>query len=56
VGAVASREHCIAVLKTGYQRQRALAALHLSLIEPGSPLFNTSAPAWRQQRLLAQMS
>jgi uncharacterized protein (TIGR02270 family) len=56
VGAVVSREHCIAVLKTGYQRQRALAALHLSLIEPGTPLVNTSAPAWRQQRLLSQTS
>jgi uncharacterized protein (TIGR02270 family) len=56
VGAPVTREHCINVLKTGYQRQRILAAHYLCLLEPGTPLFNTSAPAWRQQRLLAQMS
>ena len=56
VGELPSRAHCVDVLKAGYQRQRALAALHLCLVEPGTPLFNTSAPAWRQQRLLAQMS
>jgi hypothetical protein len=43
------------VLKTGHQRQRILAAHYLCLLNPGTPLFNTSAPAWRQQRLLAQM-
>ncbi len=48
--------HCVAVLKNGYQRQRILAARYLCLLEPGTPLFNTSAPAWRQQRLLAQMA
>jgi uncharacterized protein (TIGR02270 family) len=55
MGAPVTREHCIAVLKSGYQRQRVLAAQYLCLLEPGTPLFNTSAPAWRQQRLLAQM-
>lgn len=55
VGAPVTREHCIHVLKTGYQRQRILAAHYLCLLEPGTPLFNTSAPAWRQQRLLARM-
>ena len=49
-------EHCVEVLKSGYQRQRILAAQHLCLLGPGTPLFNTSAPAWRQQRLLAQMT
>jgi uncharacterized protein (TIGR02270 family) len=56
MGAPVTREHCIAVLKTGYQRQRILAAHYLCLLEPGTPLFNTSAPAWRQQRLLAGMN
>jgi uncharacterized protein (TIGR02270 family) len=55
MGAPVTREHCIHVLKTGYQRQRILAAHYLCLLEPGTPLFNTSAPAWRQQRLLARM-
>jgi uncharacterized protein (TIGR02270 family) len=55
MGAPVTREHCVDVLKNGYQRQRTLAAHHLCLLEPGTPLFNTSAPAWRQQRLLAKM-
>ena len=56
MGAPVSRPHCIDVLKTGYQRQRVLAAHYLCLLNPGTPLFNTSAPAWRQQKLLAQMA
>jgi uncharacterized protein (TIGR02270 family) len=56
IGAPVTRAHCIEVLKTGYQRQRILAAHYLCLLDPGTPLFNTSAPTWRQQRLLAQMS
>jgi uncharacterized protein (TIGR02270 family) len=56
MGAPVTRAHCIDVLKNGYQRQRILAAHYLCLLEPGTPLFNTSAPAWRQQKLLAQMS
>jgi uncharacterized protein (TIGR02270 family) len=55
IGAPVTRGHCIHVLKNGYQRQRILAAHYLCLLEPGTPLFNTSAPAWRQQRLLARM-
>ena len=47
---------CQRVLREGYQRQRIVAALHLSLRSSGTPLFNTSAPASRQERLLAQMS
>jgi uncharacterized protein (TIGR02270 family) len=49
-------EHCLRVLKEGFQRQRILAAHYLCLLKPGTVLFNTSAPAWRQQRLLAEMS
>jgi hypothetical protein len=56
MGAPVTREHCIEVLKNGYQRQRILAAHYLCLLEPGTPLFNTSAPAWRQQRWLAKMA
>ena len=55
MGAPVTREHCIDVLKNGYQRQRILAAHYLCLLDPGTTLFNTSAPAWRQQRLLARM-
>lgn len=47
--------HCLGVLKTGYQRQRIAAAQYLCLLTPGTPLFNTAQPTWRQQRLLAQM-
>jgi uncharacterized protein (TIGR02270 family) len=56
IGAPVTRAHCIDVLKNGYQRQRILAAHYLCLLEPGTPLFNTSAPAWRQQKLLAGMT
>jgi uncharacterized protein (TIGR02270 family) len=56
MGAAVTREHCIQVLENGYQRQRILAAHYLCLLNPGTPLFNTSAPARRQQALLAQMS
>ena len=56
MGAPVTREHCIDILKNGYQRQRILAAHYLCLLEPGTPLFNTSAPAWRQQKLLALMT
>ena len=47
-----SPSHCLAVLKTGFQRQRIAAAEYLSLLQPGTPLFNAAAPTWRQQRLL----
>jgi len=55
MGAPVTREHCIDVLKNGYQRQRILAAHYLCLLEPGTPLFDTSAPVSRQRRLLAEM-
>jgi uncharacterized protein (TIGR02270 family) len=56
MGAPVTREHCIDVLRNGYQRQRILAAHYLCLLEPGTPMFNTSAPAWRQQRRLAKIA
>lgn len=52
MGAPATREHCIQVLKDGYQRQRIAAAQYLCLLNPGTKLFPTSAPAWRQKRWL----
>ena len=55
VGEPPSTAHCRSVLKTGFQRQRIAAAEYLCLLQPGTPLFNVAAPAWRQERLLAQM-
>lgn len=55
IGSPLSREHCIDVLKHGYQRQRIAAACHLCLLRPGTPLFEWRAPAWRQQQELLQM-
>ncbi len=55
MGEPVTHEHCLKVLKVGYQRQRNAAAHYLCLLQPGTPLFNTSAPAWRQQRWLAKM-
>jgi uncharacterized protein (TIGR02270 family) len=55
VGAPITREQCIEVLKTGYQRQRILAAHHLCLLEPGSVLFEWRAPAWRQAQALTAL-
>ena len=46
-------ENCRRVLQVGQQRQRMAAAVYLSLLNPGTPLFEWRAPAWRQQRLLA---
>ncbi|MBT2324388.1 TIGR02270 family protein [Variovorax paradoxus] len=46
---------CLSVLKSGFQRQRKAAAVYLCLMNPGTPLFNCAAPAWRQQRWLDAM-
>lgn len=53
MGAPPSVAHCEQVLRTGTQRQRIAAAYYLCVLQPGRPLFNCAAPAWRQQRLLA---
>ena len=39
-------------LKTGYQRQRAAAAMELAILKPGRPLFEVRAPGFRQQQML----
>ncbi len=41
MGEPVTREHCIHVLKEGYQRQRIAAAEYLCLLEPGTQLFPT---------------
>jgi uncharacterized protein (TIGR02270 family) len=53
IGAPPSVAHCGQVLRTGTQRQRITAAHYLCVLQPGRPLFNCAAPAWRQERLLA---
>lgn len=45
-------EHLQYVLRYGYQRQRNAAALELAIRQPGTPLFETRAPGFRQQKLL----
>lgn len=47
--------HCIEVLKSGYQRQRMLAAFHRCLLQPGTALFEWRAPEPRQRRALATL-
>ncbi len=54
VGKPITVEHCQQVLNTGFQRQRRAAALELALLQKDEPLFNTSAPGFRQQQLLRQ--
>ena len=56
MGAVPTPATCLEVLKTGFQRQRIAAAEYLTLLTPGTLLFNTAAPTRRQQRLLAAMT
>lgn len=48
LGKTVSDEHLQQVLCSGSQRQRANAAIELSLLNPGQPLFNTRAPGFRQ--------
>jgi uncharacterized protein (TIGR02270 family) len=56
LGEPVSSGHCLQVLRAGYQRQRIGAALFLALLHSDQSLFEWRAPAWRQQRLLAQMN
>ncbi len=52
VGKPITEEHCQHVLRYGYQRQRAAAALELAIRNPETPLFDVSAPGFRQQKIL----
>jgi uncharacterized protein (TIGR02270 family) len=56
MGEPVTRKHCVDVLRNGFQRQRAAAAEYLCLLNPGSSVFPTRAPAWRQKRWLAKLS
>lgn len=55
LGQPVTQVNCVGVLRCGFQRQRVAAALHLSLLRPGTPLFPTSAPALRQLRCLGEL-
>jgi uncharacterized protein (TIGR02270 family) len=52
MGQPISSEHLNQVLRNGRQRQRAAAALELTLMQPGLPLFEVRAQGVRQQHLL----
>jgi len=51
-GQPVSQSVCTEVLRQGFQRQRRSAAIELALLNSEEPLFNTSATARRQERLL----
>jgi len=51
-GVPRTHECASGVLREGTQRQRELAALMLALHHHATPLFNVTAPAWRQKTLL----
>ena len=53
VGKPITPEWCWQVLREGYQRQRAAAAIELAIMQPDQPLFEVRAPGFRQQKLLA---
>jgi len=56
MGAVPTPAACFKVLEAGFQRHRTAAAEYLALLTPGTPMFNTAAPAPRQRLLLAAMT
>ena len=56
MGQAPSPATCLEVLDTGFQRQRIAAAQYRVLLAPGTPLFNTAAPTWRQKRWLAGLA
>jgi len=51
-GQPVNAEHCRQLLRQGRQGLRQAAAFELALMEPAAPLFETRAPAFRQQRQL----
>lgn len=52
VGAPPSREHCVQVLREGYQRQRVAAVCWSALSGTDRVTFDCAAPTWRQRRWL----
>jgi uncharacterized protein (TIGR02270 family) len=53
LGQLPTPESCVVALSNGRQTQRVAAAEWLCVLEPGTVLFNTSAPSRRQKRLLS---
>ena len=51
-GQPVNAEHCRQLLRQGRQGLRQAAAFELALMDPAAPLFETRAPARRQQRRL----
>jgi uncharacterized protein (TIGR02270 family) len=56
MGEQPSPAQALKVLREGGQRQRMAAAQWACLLTPRTKLFQTTAPAWRQQRWLAEMT
>jgi len=54
-GQPVSQAACIDVLNHGFQRQRRAAAIEFALLDTEGPLFNTSATAIQQKKLLGLM-
>ena len=54
VGNPITVKNCRQILSSGFQRQRSAAALELARMQPNVPLFNTSAPGFKQQLLLVR--
>lgn len=53
VGKSIAPESLQQVLRSGFQRQRAAAALELAMRQSGRPLFEVREPGFRQQKILA---
>lgn len=52
LGKPITEESAAEALQSGYQRQRAAAAIELAILKPGKPLFEVRAPGARQRKLL----
>jgi hypothetical protein len=52
LGQAQNESSFVQALVHGQQRQRIAAACGLARFRPGEAVFPTSAPAWRQKRLL----
>lgn len=55
LGVPITEAQCRKVLREGFQRQRAAAALELALLKPNEVLFEVRAPGWRQLRCLQSL-
>jgi uncharacterized protein (TIGR02270 family) len=55
MGSSVDGDACLRVLRSGFQRQRRIAALHMALGRSGTVLFEWRAPVKRQREELARM-